>query len=371
MWYPENIFEIVFSFTLCVKRFGTLDSITIEGVEIFMDSITIEGVEIFLSHPTEIEMDWIGQQEMLEQLMAAWATIDEADLPMCPRILGQPGSGKTTLAYAAAKKINTNGVYIFQCTADTRPEDLIITPVMGSKQEIRYHASSLVTAMITGGVCILDEGNRMPEKSWASLAPLLDKRRYVESILAGVQIKAHPDFRICVTMNQDASVFDIPDYIGSRLQPKIHVNYPSRENEIAILQYNIPFAPKEIVEYVVDFLQKAHAQDAAYSVRDGVNIARFMLKLSARDDRPFSQEKIAFYFKHAVSGILDSDALDVLEGKRPRAKITFPQGLSSSILKIDDILDRFNDDSVDDDDDIDDDDETASDQDRRSKKKRK
>jgi hypothetical protein len=65
--------------------------------------------------------------------------------------------------------------------------------------------------MIKGAVCILDEGNRMNEKSWASIAPLLDHRRSVESIVAGIKIEAHPDFRCCVTMNDDSSTFDIPD----------------------------------------------------------------------------------------------------------------------------------------------------------------
>ena len=46
--------------------------------------------------------------------------------------------------------------------------------------------------MLSGGVCVLDEGNRMNEKSWASLAPLLDHRRYVESVVAGITIPAHP-----------------------------------------------------------------------------------------------------------------------------------------------------------------------------------
>ena len=45
--------------------------------------------------------------------------------------------------------------------------------------------------MIKGGICVLDEGNRMSEKSWASLAPLLDHRRYVDSIIAGISIDAH------------------------------------------------------------------------------------------------------------------------------------------------------------------------------------
>ncbi len=337
-----------------------------------MDSITIDGVVINLSRPTSIDMEWIGQPDVMEQLLAAWATIHEKDLPMCPRILGQPGSGKTTLAYAAAKKIKKD-VFIFQCTADTRPEDLIITPVLGSKQEIRYHASPLVTAMITGAVCILDEGNRMPEKSWASLAPLLDRRRYVESILAGVQVKAHPDFRICVTMNQDASVFEIPDYIGSRLQPKIHVTFPSRDNEIAILQYNIPFAPKEVVDYVVDFLQKAHKADEPYSVRDGVNIARYMLKVAASEPKPFDQARLERHFKSAAVKVLDADALNVLAGT-PRQKVSpFPGSAAQPTSKLLDLLKELDDatgggGNDDTDDDSDEDEEASSDRKQKSRR---
>jgi AAA domain (dynein-related subfamily) len=66
---------------------------------------------------------------------------------------------------------------------DTRPEDLLITPVIAEDRRIEYRASSVVSAMIRGGVLLLDEGNRMPERSWASLAPLMDERRYVESTL--------------------------------------------------------------------------------------------------------------------------------------------------------------------------------------------
>ena len=125
--------------------------------------------------------------------MAAWMVIDERDVPMNPRLLGKPGVGKTTMAYAAGKRLGRE-VYILQATVDTRPEDLLITPVIEGASQLKYVASPLVTAMIRGGVAILDEGNRMSEKSWASLAPLLDNRRYVESIVAGIKIKAHPEF---------------------------------------------------------------------------------------------------------------------------------------------------------------------------------
>ncbi len=132
--------------------------------------------------------------------------------------------------------------YILQGTLDTRPEDLLVTPVIEGAGKLRYVASPLVTAMIMGGIAILDEGNRMSEKSWASLAPLLDSRRYVESIVAGIKIKAHPNFRLVTTMNDDASTFDLPEYIHSRLQPQILIDFPERDEEYQILKENLPFA---------------------------------------------------------------------------------------------------------------------------------
>ena len=190
---------------------------------------------------------------------------------MNPRLLGKPGVGKTTLAYAAAKRMGRE-VYIMQATVDTRPEDLLVTPVIEGEGSLRYVASPLVTAMIRGGIAILDEGNRMSEKSWASLAPLLDNRRYVESIVAGIKIKAHPLFRLVATMNDDACTFDLPEYIHSRLQPQILIDFPERDEEYQILKENLPFGEEHILNYVTDFLQQAHAADERYTVRDGINI---------------------------------------------------------------------------------------------------
>src|SRR5215470_12472749 len=179
-------------------------------------SVEIEGVVLHLAHPDELSVQWVGQEELMRQLLAAWMVIHEQDLPMNPRLLGKPGVGKTTLAYAAAKRMGRD-VYILQATMDTRPEDLLITPVIEGEGKLRYVASPLATAMIVGGIAILDEGNRMSEKSWASLAPLLDNRRYIESIVTGIKVRAHPNFRLVSTMNDDASTFELPEYIHSRL----------------------------------------------------------------------------------------------------------------------------------------------------------
>lgn len=239
--------------------------------------VTLQGVELALGFPDEFAFQWIGQEDVMNQLLAAWLVIAPDDIPLNPRLIGKPGVGKTTLAYAAAKKLGKD-VYIYQCTMDTRPEDLLITPVVDKNGGIRYVASSLVTAIIQGGVCILDEANRMSEKAWASLAPLLDSRRYIESIVAGLKISAHPDFRIAVTMNDDASTFEIPEYIHSRLQPQIYLDFPEAEEERRILKENLPFVDEHIMEYVIAFLQKAHRANESYTIRDGINIARYAAK---------------------------------------------------------------------------------------------
>lgn len=240
--------------------------------------VEIDGVLLHLAHPDELTVQWVGQDDVMRQLLAAWLVIDDRDMPMNPRLVGKPGVGKTTLAYAAAERLGRE-VYIMQATADTRPEDLLVTPVIEGEGMLKYVASPLVTAMIRGGIAILDEGNRMSEKSWASLAPLLDNRRYVESIVAGIKIKASPLFRLVSTMNDDSSTFDLPEYIHSRLQPQILIDFPGYDEELAILKENLPFADDEILEYVTEFLQHAHAADERYSARDGINIARFALKL--------------------------------------------------------------------------------------------
>jgi MoxR-like ATPase len=271
-----------------------------------LPTVDVEGVALHLAHPDELPIRWVGQPETMKQLLAAWSVVDPRDLPMNPRVLGKPGVGKTTLAYAAGKAIGRD-VYIFQATMDTRPEDLIITPVVDGQGQIRYVASSLVTAMVRGGVCILDEGNRMSEKSWASLAPLLDNRRYVESIVAGVKVRAHDDFRITATMNDDASTYELPEYIHSRLQPRIHLDFPEADEEKAILAENLPFADSEILDYVTTFLQSAHEEDEPFTVRDGINIARYALKRIAD-----GEEDLETVLRSAVIRVLGDEALRYL-----------------------------------------------------------
>jgi MoxR-like ATPase len=185
--------------------------------------------------------------------------------------VGPPGSGKTTLACAVGQ-VQGLAVYIFQCTATTGAEDLLITPVISTQQQITYRASSVVSAMLTGGVVVLDEGNRMPERSWASLVPLLDGRRYVDSVIMGDRIYAMSTFRLCVTLNSGSDTYQLPDYISSRLKPVIELEMPPRAIQEKIVRQNCPRISDALIAEIFQSLQQQPAH--IHSLRDIVLVAQ-------------------------------------------------------------------------------------------------
>ena len=293
-------------------------------------------VALRLARPVTLQQAWMGDQDILRQLLACWFIVDEKDVPLSPRIVGQPGVGKTTLAMAASLE-RKQEIFIYQCTADTRPEDLLVSPVISEGGTITYQASALVTAMLTGHVCLLDEGNRMNEKSWASLASLLDHRRSVDSVVAGVQIHAHENFRCCVTMNEDASTYEVPDYILSRLQPTLKVEFPHKEHELAILRYHLPFASAELITLTVNFLQKAHQLDLPFSIRDGMHMVQYAMKRMAQDpNHPVARDPA---WREALVNVLGEEArdLDVLAKRRSQTLHgqALPKGLGDFFFEED------------------------------------
>ncbi len=141
-------------------------------------------------------------------------------------------------------------------------------------------------------------------------------------------------------MNVDASTYEVPDYILSRLQPTLSVGFPKRNDELAILRYHLPFAPADLLTLTVEFLQEAHQLNLEYSVRDGIHILQYALKRRAQDpDHPLAKDEA---WREALIKVLGEEALDLqsLSQRRKRAlgDQPLPQGIGDFFFESDDPL---------------------------------
>ncbi len=137
-------------------------------------------------------------------------------------------------------------------------------------------------------------------------------------------------------MNDDASTYELPEYIQSRLKPQIEVSFPTREEEIEILEFNVPFADKEILAYVADFLQKAHQVNLPFTSRDGVNILRYALKLEKLHEKPAKG-----LLGEAIEAVLGRDGTDFLDTGKPSDRM---RGAMMEIIDEGDYEDAFDED---------------------------
>ena len=114
----------------------------------------------------------------------------------------------------------------------------------------------------------------------------------IAMLFSGVTIAAHQDFRFVTTMNEDASTYEIPEYIHSRLMPQIHIDFPDEDEERKILELQVPGIEEEVRDHVLGFLRAAHLADLPYSVRDGINVARYAMKLIRRTEAADSTDAV-------------------------------------------------------------------------------
>jgi len=99
-------------------------------------TVEIEGVT-FMAHPMNC-LSVGGAGELMRHLLAAWMVVTETtfDEPAADRQTGR--REKTTLLLRG--KAMGRDVFIMQATSTTRPEDLLITPVIEGEGRLRYVA---------------------------------------------------------------------------------------------------------------------------------------------------------------------------------------------------------------------------------------
>lgn len=184
-----------------------------------------------LSEPYNGQMsEIIGREEEMKKVLSAWISRSNA-LPLAPLLLGDAGIGKNRIVYECGR-ICSRELYIIQGHEDVSAEDLMCTVRFSDDpgKKMDYILSPLVTAMVRGAVCFIDEIAKIRRRALAPLISVLDERRYIDSNILGERVYAHPGFRfIAATNTSDLENDLLPDFIRSRMRPVIKVGYPQRQ----------------------------------------------------------------------------------------------------------------------------------------------
>lgn len=179
-----------------------------------------------------------GRENEKRLILASWLGSEKSD-PLSPLLIGAPGVGKNRLIYELATLTGLK-LYIMQGHEDITAEDLACS-VRFSEQgggKMDYILSPLVTAMIEGGICFIDEIGKIRPRALALLASVLDERRYIDSALLGVRIEAKPGFRFISATNTE-DVIDLPEFIKSRMRPVIKIENLSHDEINRIIEQQV------------------------------------------------------------------------------------------------------------------------------------
>jgi MoxR-like ATPase len=251
-----------------------------------MDQLTaqIRAKKVQLSAPYQAPLsEIVGREPELRKILAAWMRVSSS-LPLSPLLVGEPGLGKNRIVYECAR-ICGKELYICQGHEDVTAEDLICTVRFSDDQakKMDYIVSPLVTAMLRGGVCFIDEIGKIRPRALAPLASLLDERRYIDSVLLGERIAAHPGFRFVAATNTDD--FDenpLPDFIRSRMRPVISVGYPGRDEIDRIIRKRFDVMKDDGVALLDRFwsLWRQSEGDRLPTPRDSIYIFGYALNLA-------------------------------------------------------------------------------------------
>ena len=192
--------------------------------EVFQQRTDLSALnEHMIAIRNEIGKVIIGQHKMIDLLMIG-LLCDGHIL-----IEGVPGVAKTLTAKLIAKIIDVDFSRI-QFTPDLMPSDVVGTSVFNPKEGDFYFKPGPVFS----NIILIDEINRAPAKTQAALFEVMEERQIT---VDGVTHEMRFPFIILATQNpiEQEGTYRLPEAQLDRFIFKIEVQYPSLQEEIAIL----------------------------------------------------------------------------------------------------------------------------------------
>lgn len=165
----------------------------------------------------------VGQEAMLERLLIGLLTGGHILLE------GVPGLAKTLAISSLAETINVV-FHRIQFTPDLLPADIIGTMVFDQKTS-EFHVKR---GPLFANIILADEVNRAPPKVQAALLEAMQEKQVT---IGGETHKLAEPFLVLATQNpiEHEGTYPLPEAQLDRFMLKVHVGYPTREEEKEIL----------------------------------------------------------------------------------------------------------------------------------------
>ena len=165
----------------------------------------------------------VGQTGLIERMVIA--LLGNGHL----LIEGVPGLAKTSAVSSLARAMDT-GFQRLQFTPDLLPADIIGTQVYRPQT----HEFVVQRGPIFSNLILADEINRAPAKVQAALLEAMQERQVS---IAGETFPLDDPFIVMATQNpiEQEGTYPLPEAQMDRFMMKVHVDYPDRDEELAIL----------------------------------------------------------------------------------------------------------------------------------------
>jgi len=202
---------------------------------------------------TELSKAIVGQKELIDGTLIALLCGGHA------LIEGVPGLGKTLSVKVLAQALNIAFQRV-QCTSDLMPADLLGTNILNIQSgTFSLHRGPMFTDLL-----LVDEVNRMPPRTQASLLESMEERQVT---IDGTRHSLSPLFTVLATQNpvEFEGTYPLPEAQLDRFLLKVKIGYPSASEEIEILQKHnteVPLLPEQssIVPLESEILQEAQRE---------------------------------------------------------------------------------------------------------------
>jgi MoxR-like ATPase len=172
---------------------------------------------------TELAKVIVGQSELIDGTLTALLCGGHA------LIEGVPGLGKTLSVKVLARALNVTFQRV-QCTSDLMPADLLGSNILNLQNgTFSLHQGPMFTDLL-----LVDEVNRMPPRTQASLLESMEERQVT---IDGVRHSLSPLFTVLATQNpvEFEGTYPLPEAQLDRFLLKIKIGYPSAQEELEIL----------------------------------------------------------------------------------------------------------------------------------------